>query len=64
MAYEKINFQNDSPPAANANNLNHLQKQYEEAVKYTDEAIKVKDEVVIKSYKFGIENGVIFLEEV
>jgi len=31
MAYEKINFINDSPPAINATALNHMQTQYDEA---------------------------------
>ncbi|MBU8908488.1 pyocin knob domain-containing protein [Desertibacillus haloalkaliphilus] len=34
MGYEKITFSNDSPPAANAENLNHIQKQYEQAVEW------------------------------
>lgn len=31
MAYSKINFKNDNPPAINAENLNHMQTQYDEA---------------------------------
>jgi hypothetical protein len=64
MAYSKINFVDNSPPALNADNLNNIQKQYDESVSYTNEAVKVKDSTTLKKYKWGMDNGQIFLEEV